>query len=99
MKAICVGLGLFGVVIGMVSGLSLSSGTATSLLSGLFSFVGGVVLAYSGFRRKVVKVEGQPAVEDAPDLQRVGLGLSFVSLGVIVGIVAGMWVRYDDPFG
>ena len=92
-KRMFLGLLLFGVLVGLTTGLSVTSGASTSLMTGLFSFVGGVVISYTGF----AKTQGDPNAPAKPDLKQVGGALSALSFGVIVGIFGGMWFRYKNP--
>jgi hypothetical protein len=82
------GLLLFGVVIGLVTGLSSKDGTAQSLLTSIFGFVGGSLLTFAGFRRYR---GGAESVEMDP--RKVGLGLSCFSVGILLGLFVGMLLR------
>jgi hypothetical protein len=81
------GLFGFGFMLGSISGLSTNAGTSQTLLSALFAFVGGVLLTYAGFRRKR---KGDAEGGTDPDLGATGVGLTFFSIGVVLGICAGI---------
>lgn len=84
---LAVGLAAFGLVVGVIAGLSAASGTAAALISALFSFVGGVVLAFGGF---VVRGQGGlPTISG----RRLGSALAGFSLGVLVGANSGILLR------
>ncbi|MFT3710994.1 MAG: hypothetical protein QM817_25490 [Archangium sp.] len=46
------GLASFGVMIGWITGMSATAGTTQALLTSVFTFVGGVLLSFGGFRRR-----------------------------------------------
>jgi len=56
------GLFSFGVMTGVVAGLSVTAGAATGLMTGLFSFVGGAVLTYAGFRKTPLGTKAEAVV-------------------------------------
>jgi hypothetical protein len=88
-----VGLFWFGLAVGVSTGLSTSEGVSQVLLSSLFSFVGGALLTYSGFRKK--RSDGGPGEEI--DTRRLGVGLTAFSVGLLLGLYAGIWARLDPP--
>lgn len=100
--AIGSGLGLLGLAAGSICGMAVTSGVAQTLLTGMFTFVGGTILSYSAFavRRATAKKSDAPAVPaviDPPNVVRVGVGLGTLSVGLIIGAVLGLWFRYRDP--
>jgi hypothetical protein len=107
--AIGIGLGLFGLAAGVVCGLSVADGASTSLLTTMFTFVSGAILSYSAFKVPAVirakakdkdKAKGEKG-EDADEntnVARVGVGVGTFSIGLLIGVLLGMWIRYDNPF-
>ena len=83
------GLLLFGVVIGLITGLSNKEGTGQTALTSVLGFVGGSLLTWTGFRRLRRGVETQEV-----DPRKVGIGLSCISTGLMVGLFAGMFLRF-----
>jgi hypothetical protein len=77
----------FGLALGELTGLSSVDGISQTLLTSFFTFVGGVLLTYAGFRRFT------PHGESVLDPRRVALGLSGVSLGLCLGLPAGIYAR------
>ena len=87
--ALPLGMGAFGALLGTVTGISVMQGVTQILLTGVSTFVGGVLLTYAGFRRP-----GQKA--DAPvDAQQVGFALALFSIGALAGTLWGVAMRYD----
>lgn len=84
------GFFLFGSTLGVTTGLSTVSGISQTLLSSLFTFVGGVLLTYAGFQRH----PGEKAVLDPA---RVGYGISALMLGILLGLYGGIYARLDPP--
>lgn len=89
-----VGLLFFGFVLGITVGLSEMKGISQTLLSAMFTFVGGVLLSYAGFRRKQSH-SAKPAAKSAPELstRKVGIGLTCFSIGILLGLSSGIYVR------
>ena len=96
-SVISIGLGLFGLTAGMVCALTLTEGASTSLMTSMFTFVSGAVLSYSAFKLPIPKRREAAGAEPRISTLRIGLGLSTFSIGVITGVIAGMWIRYKDP--
>jgi hypothetical protein len=84
---LAMGFALFGLVLGFATGVTRTSGASQSLVIGLFAFVGGSLLSYSGFRRFSAEASVEP--------RRVGQGLSGFSLGLLLGLVVGALVRTE----
>ena len=82
------GLAAFGFAVGMTAGLSKAEGTATTLLSALFSFVGGVLLTFGGF-----VVRGRDGGEVSVSGRRLGSALLGFSVGIVLGTNAGIYMR------
>jgi hypothetical protein len=84
-----IGFLLFGFALGEVTGFSVAQGISQTLLSALFTFVGGVLLTFTGFRVRA------RAASNAVDIDplRVGVGLGCFSLGVIWGTNVGVLTR------
>jgi len=92
------GLFLFGMALGGTAGLSDVKGISQTLLSSLFTFAGGVLLSWAGFRRK--SGAGGAATESATefDLRTLGISLAGFSLGVMLGSGLGIWLRETVSF-
>ena len=99
-----VGMVLFGFALGLTTGLSSASGISTTLVTSLFTFVGGALLTYSGFRKKT-KAPGKKEEEEKEvprvDLPVVGKALTCVVAGLLVGLLLGIsgrvsWEIYRD---
>src|SRR5262245_36076931 len=71
----CVGLVLFGAVVGGVAALSEASGTATTLLGLLFGLLGG----------SLVSVFANPKLAER-DRYLLGAAVGLISVGIIVGL-------------
>jgi hypothetical protein len=82
------GLALFGFAVGFTTGLSVHEGISSSLLSSLFSFAGGTILAFAGFSR-VLRGTGKLVMST----RRVGLGLLSFAVGVLLGQPTGIILR------
>jgi hypothetical protein len=97
--AIGAGLGLLGIAAGAICGMTITSGAAQTLLTGLFTFVGGTILSFSAFavRRSRSEKTDPPATTAPPNVVRIGAGLGALSIGLIIGAVMGLWFRYRDP--
>jgi hypothetical protein len=87
------GFASFGVLIGLVAGLSPVSGISEKLMASLFSFVGGVLLTYTGFQFS------DRAGKQMISTVRVGGSLCAFSLALCVGIGLGATERIRDPLG
>ncbi|HMJ09915.1 MAG TPA: hypothetical protein VK524_00850 [Polyangiaceae bacterium] len=74
----------FGLMLGLLTGFSVSAGISQLLVASLFSFVGGVLLSYAGFRR---------LGSELPDPVRVGAALGCFAVGLIVGTPTGVYMR------
>lgn len=85
--ALALGFLGFGAAIGLITGFSSAQGVSTGLLSAVFSFVGGALLTFTGFRRPSL-LGGQVL-----DPVRFGAALGCLSLGLLLGIVAGVMGR------
>jgi hypothetical protein len=102
---IFVGLGCFGLVMGVVAGLSQASGISTSLMTGLFAFAGGALVTYTGLAKPSARDAPPTAAQtnDVPDpklpLRQIGACLTGLSAGVMAGLLVGLWLRYGDPLG
>jgi hypothetical protein len=90
-----IGLGLlmFGLSLGMTVGLSTQPGISQTLLTSLLGFVGGVLLTYAGFQRRT---EG-PGDTPRLDTRAVGIGLACFSVGTLVGMILGIYLRTVSP--
>lgn len=84
-----VGLFFFGMALGGTTGLSALAGISQTLLSALFTFVGGALLSYTGFRRHTHAPEPNPVL----DTRKVGIGLGCFSIGIMLGVGLGILVR------
>ena len=89
-RPLYLGFFLFGITLGITTGLSQVSGISQALLSALFTFVGGVLLTYAGFKKKV-------ADDSVLDVARVGHGLSALMTGILLGLYGGIYARLDPP--
>lgn len=78
----------FGVAAGAITGASSADGISSALLGALFTFVGGTVLGFAGFRRRVGK-------DKSIELSgvRAGGALGCFSLGVVLGLALGIYAR------
>lgn len=94
MYHMCLGLFLFGGVQGWIVGLSTNEGISNTLVTSLFPFVGGVLLTYTGFRVSTSR-DSRHGVEMDP--VRVGNGLTFFSLGLLIAINVAAFVRHAPP--
>jgi hypothetical protein len=93
-----VGFLFFGFALGDVAGFSIAQGISQTLLSALFTFVGGVLLSFGGFyvaaRSGADGASPDGAVRKVRiDAVRTGVGLACFSLGVTVGINTGVVSR------
>jgi len=89
---LALGFLFFGVSVGAVAGVSVASGISQALLTSLFTFVGGVLLTYGGFKvRSRVSSADQPGPE--LDARRVGAGLAAFSIGLLSGLAGGIAIR------
>lgn len=84
--AVSIGFFAFGFAVGSLTGFSSAQGVSLALLSSLFTFVGGVVLTFTGFRRV-------GSVDASLDPARVSAGLCALSLGLVLGVVLGVYGR------
>lgn len=84
--ALAIGFLCFGFAIGGLTGFSSAQGVSLTLLSSLFTFVSGVVLTFTGFRRMA-------SSDSALDPGRVGAGLAALSLGIVLGVLLGVYGR------
>jgi hypothetical protein len=82
------GLGTLGFAAGFVAGLSVHEGISSTLLSSIFSFVGGTLLSFSGFAY-VLRGSGKRFVST----RRMGLGVFAFALGATLGPPAGITAR------
>jgi hypothetical protein len=82
------GLGALGFAAGFVTGLSVHEGISSTLLSSIFSFVGGTLLSFSGFAY-VLRGSGKRFVST----RRMGLGVFAFALGATLGPPAGITAR------
>jgi len=85
------GFASFGLSIGLVAGLSPVSGISEKLMASLFSFVGGILLTYTGFQ--LSDKAGKPVISTT----RVGGSLCSFSLALCLGIGLGATERIRDP--
>jgi hypothetical protein len=84
-----IGFFSFGAIAGCVTGLSSWNGISNTLLTSLFTFVGGSLLGFGGF---VLGLRGDVAYVSG---RRLGLGLLAFSIGVALGLYAGTRIRLD----
>jgi hypothetical protein len=82
----------FGAALGLTTALSNVHGISSTLITTLFSFVGGVLLTYAGFRRVVRGKAGAEAAGDY-DLDQVGRSLRAFSWSLVLAIFVGLVVR------
>jgi hypothetical protein len=82
----------FGTAVGFTTALSRVDGISQTLLTTLFSFVGGVLLTYAGFRRTLKARSGENP-NDEYDLVQVGAALRSFSWAIVFGIATGLLVR------
>ena len=73
---------LLGIVIGILAGMSVSPIVAT-VVSLLFAFTGGSI---------IVLIKGRSAEE----LRLIGLSVSTLAIGIIIGVVTGVSIRAND---
>lgn len=87
MKLLGLGLYFFGIVSGLVTALSAYPGISQTFLSTLFSFIGGGLLAFIGFKA------------DTPgrDFRTLGVALLTLSLGILSGLGGGLGLREMLP--
>lgn len=88
------GLAAFGLATGTTTGLSTQEGISQTLLTSLFSFASGALLSYAGFSRLARQTTGTVVSN-----RKVGAGLLAFSLGVLVGVVGGAYVRSGSEKG
>jgi hypothetical protein len=84
------GMLLFGLSVGCITGLSTVQGISQVLLTGVSSFVGAVLLTYAGFKRASRK-EGELDF----DLGKVGPAVFCFSIGVLLGAVGAAVFRHQ----
>lgn len=77
-----IGLGVFGLFIGMTMGLNQTEGGTSSILGGLVALIGAAFLTASTFSRS-----------GEVDRGAVGTGLGALSGGAIVGVLLGIGLR------
>jgi hypothetical protein len=113
--AMPLGLWTMGMTLGMGAGLSVTKGTTSTILTAVLAFVTGGFASFVAVERKAIveKVaargkkakaaggedESEEASMPAIDARRAGIGMTALSVGLMAGIVLGMWVRYSDPLG
>ena len=85
---LAIGFFLFGMAAGAITGASSAEGISNSLLGSLFTFVGGTVLGFAGFRLR------NKGADLALSGRRVGGSTAAFSLGVLVGLAGGIGVRW-----
>jgi hypothetical protein len=112
--AVPIGLSSLGLTLGFATGASMTSGTTTSVMVALLGFVAGGLLSYSAYDRGVVATAAElaaaakpgagqsppPKLDDKPriDPRLAGIGMTVLSLGMLIGLIGGLWFRYTDPF-
>jgi hypothetical protein len=87
MLLLAVGFLCFGAIVGGVTGASSRDGISNTLVTSLFTFVGGSLLGFGGFVRSV---KGDVAYVSG---RRIGVGLLTFSVGVGLGLWAGIALR------
>jgi hypothetical protein len=85
---LALGFFLFGMTAGAITGASSAEGISNSLLGSLFTFVGGTVLGFAGFRLR------NKGADLAVSGRRVGGSTAAFSLGVLVGLAGGIGARW-----
>jgi hypothetical protein len=88
------GFFFFGAALGEVTGFSIAQGISQTLLSALFTFVGGALLTFAGFRVSARGSAGRVVVDSV----RTGVGLGCFSLGVLLGVNLGVISRCNRYF-
>jgi hypothetical protein len=112
MKEMTKGLAAFGFTIGLTVALSRTAGASATMLTSLFTFVGGVLLTYGGFHRRAraslppepkagdaAASTAKPVVAEPPtvDVDRVGSALFAMAIGVTCGLISGIYFREKGP--
>lgn len=92
--AMALGLTAFGLALGAIAGLSVSA-IAQTLLTSVFTFVGGVLLSFAGFT--VADRTSEGTTRTRIDTFRTGIGLAGFSLGLVGGVVGGIYLRVLHP--
>ncbi len=80
----------FGFAAGAICGASEHEGISSTLLTSLFTFIGGAVLGFAGFRSRAA-----PGAELVLSGRRIGAALTAFSLGVLLGVGAGSFARWQ----
>jgi hypothetical protein len=86
--AACVGLVLFGAVVGIVAALSVASGTATTLLGLLFALIGGSLVSLFANSKLTEK-----------DRAVLGCAVGLIALGTLLGLSAGFGLKKTEAGG
>jgi len=90
--ALATGFFSLGLALGQVAGFSDARGISVTLLSSIFSFVGGSLLTFGGFQ-----LPGTGAKWGLEPV-RVGTSLACFSLGILLGTPAGVYERCNRSF-
>jgi hypothetical protein len=77
----------FGFALGELAGFSVAQGISQLLLTSVFTFVGGALLSYAGFRK--LAADGRAH----PEPLRVAAAVAGLSLGLCLGLPAGVFAR------
>lgn len=78
------GQALFGLLVGLLVGLSVSE-IVTTFVGLLFAFIGGSIIVLIKDRKET-------------ELAIIGSSISVISISIIVGVSAGMYLRIFNPF-
>ena len=92
----------FGLVIGVLAALNTNVGATTALVAALFGLVGGSLItlynppvAGGGGGRPPAAAPSPAAASNVPR-EEVILAAGIISLGMLLGLVLGFWLRYHD---
>lgn len=91
--ALAAGYFLFGLVLGSLTGFSTAQGISTTLLTSLFTFVGGALLTFTSLR---VAAGSEATVHVDP--LRLGVALITLSTGLAIGAPLGVMQRCHVDF-
>ena len=83
----CLGLIVFGAIVGIVAVLSEKSGTAITLLGLLFAMLGGSLVALFANSKLTERIRCH-----------LGIAVGLISLGILIGIFAGFRLKATENF-
>jgi hypothetical protein len=84
----------FGLALGLLTGFSAAQGVSLTLLSGVFTFVAGGLLTFSGFSSPTRGLASKWKIDPV----RLGVSLFAFSWGLILGTPLGVWERCNPRF-